>query len=135
MKFIADEKWRSIHTDVIPIQAPERIKEESNPIVLISTKKEFDKIRNVLVEWGLNTEQIIVDEDFLRLPACTREEIELDEEFIGYYEELKVLLAEKDMGNIKLVRTGRDYDGGYLMADSFANGRVAYSFGIADDIS
>ncbi|AUN95708.1 class I SAM-dependent methyltransferase [Pseudazoarcus pumilus] len=33
------------------------------------------------------------------------------------------------------VRLGRDHDGGYVMAADLLNGGVAYSFGIADDVS
>ena len=36
---------------------------------------------------------------------------------------------------VSYIRTGRDYDGGYVMADCFSDCTVAYSLGICDDVS
>lgn len=35
----------------------------------------------------------------------------------------------------KFVRMGRPHDGGYVMLDDFENRKIAYSFGIADDVT
>lgn len=35
----------------------------------------------------------------------------------------------------KLVRVGKADDGGYIMLDDYADSKIAYSFGIADDVS
>lgn len=47
------------------------------------------------------------------------------------------LLEVKDVANPLhgFCRIGRDYDGGYVMYDDFAGRKVAYSFGINDDVS
>ena len=39
------------------------------------------------------------------------------------------------VGGFDLVRTGKHYDGGYIMLDDFHAGDIAYSFGICDDVS
>ena len=44
------------------------------------------------------------------------------------------LLAPKEVVGKKLIRIGHDYDGGYVMVDDIEN-CIAYSFGIADDVS
>ena len=44
------------------------------------------------------------------------------------------LLSPKEVVGKKLVRIGHDYDGGYVMVDDIEN-CIAYSFGIADDVS
>ena len=33
------------------------------------------------------------------------------------------------------IRVGRDYDGGYTMVNNFKSPKIAYSFGICDDVS
>lgn len=38
-------------------------------------------------------------------------------------------------GGYRFVRIGRQNDGGYVMVDDFKNRRIAYSIGIADDVS
>ncbi len=51
-----------------------------------------------------------------------------------YYNELQELLQVRKAEDFRLVRIGRDYDGGYVMFDDFGGG-IAYSFGICDDVS
>ena len=55
------------------------------------------------------------------------------EEYIKTVRDL--LTIRKVAGQKNLVRVGREYDGGYIMLDDFANNMHAYSFGIADDVS
>lgn len=51
-----------------------------------------------------------------------------------YYNELQDLLHIEKAENFSLVRMGRDNDGGYIMLDDLPGG-IAYSFGIARDVS
>ncbi|MBQ4430570.1 MAG: hypothetical protein II877_03625, partial [Synergistaceae bacterium] len=51
-----------------------------------------------------------------------------------YYDELQELLHVGKAVGFGLVRVGRDNDGGYVMLDDFGGG-IAYSFGIAGDVS
>ncbi|MEN3167619.1 hypothetical protein [Gluconobacter sp. OJB] len=44
-------------------------------------------------------------------------------------------LAPRKAKDAKKCRVGRDYDGGYVMLDSFPSGSVAISLGINDDVS
>lgn len=52
----------------------------------------------------------------------------------SYYRELHSLLKISPVKN-KLCRMGKSGDGGYVMLNNFQHGRVAYSFGINDDVS
>ena len=52
-----------------------------------------------------------------------------------YYSELQDLLHIGRVEGFGFVRSGRDYDGGYIMLDDFHAGNIAYSFGISDDVS
>lgn len=45
------------------------------------------------------------------------------------------MLTPKDVKGRDFVRIGKDFDGGYIMLDDFSPNQVAYSFGIADDVS
>ena len=51
-----------------------------------------------------------------------------------YYRRLHELLKISPVKN-KMCRLGRHGDGGYVMADAFRQGGIAYSFGINDDVS
>ena len=53
----------------------------------------------------------------------------------NYYTALKSVLKIKRAENVKFIRVGRKSDGGYVMADDFGKGNVAYSFGISNEIS
>ena len=54
-----------------------------------------------------------------------------------YYKSIHTSLHifEIDDTNINLVRLGRDEDGGYIMAKPFSSKKIAYSIGIADDVT
>ena len=58
---------------------------------------------------------------------------------IAYYERLCALLHLHEVPGLGLVHVGREHDGGYLMLDDFRGEddgrRIAYSFGISDDVS
>ena len=45
------------------------------------------------------------------------------------------LLRPHQLGNVEKIRVGREFDGGYVMADSFDGIEAAYSLGINDDVS
>ena len=52
-----------------------------------------------------------------------------------YYSQLHDLLSIGKAENFGLVRVGQNKDGGYVMLDDFSAGGIAYSFGIANDVS
>lgn len=57
----------------------------------------------------------------------------------NYFEFIKkmrsILIVRGVEGSKKLIRVGRNYDGGYIMLNDFSKDMHAYSFGIADDVS
>ena len=58
-----------------------------------------------------------------------------DQESYEYYRMIRQLTTIYSIEPIKLVRIGKDYDGGYIMADSLSSAKIAYSIGISDDTS
>ncbi len=53
-----------------------------------------------------------------------------------YYEEIHELLHLAKIDGVSLIRIGRVNDGGYIMSDDFDHDdKIAYSFGICDDVS
>ena len=53
-----------------------------------------------------------------------------------YYEEIHELLHLAKIDGVELVRIGKDNDGGYIMPDDFSSDdKIAYSFGISNDVS
>lgn len=74
--------------------------------------------------WPVN-DSVSLDETLKR---CT---LTADE---GYYRRLHGLLHISGAEGYPIVRIGRENDGGYVMLDDFPGG-VAYSFGIAGDVS
>ncbi len=55
---------------------------------------------------------------------------------IDYYIKLKKLLRIEKLADCPLIRIGdMNKDGGYIMADDFEPGGIAYSFGISNDVS
>lgn len=60
---------------------------------------------------------------------------ELEISFLSIFQETRARLHVKDVLNLPWVRVGRDYDGGYVMADEFNTNPIVYSFGICDDVS
>ncbi len=54
-----------------------------------------------------------------------------------HMKKMRTLLAMQDIpvGSGQLFRAGNLYDGGYMMYDQFKDSKIAYSFGISDDVS
>ena len=53
-----------------------------------------------------------------------------------HIQQIRSLFPLKGVGSTKgFVRVGRAHDGGYVMFDDFEDRKIAYSFGIADDVS
>ena len=68
------------------------------------------------------------------VPVTFQEKINVIPE---YYELLRERLKVKRIVGKNFVRLGNPYDGGYIMVDNFniSGGGIAYSFGIANDVS
>ncbi|MBQ6005207.1 MAG: FkbM family methyltransferase [Selenomonadaceae bacterium] len=67
------------------------------------------------------------------IPVSFQEKINVIPE---YYKALRKKLTVKKIVDKNFVRLGKPHDGGYIMVDNFnRRGGIAYSFGIADDVS
>lgn len=74
------------------------------------------------------------------IDSCTRNLFMSDRarntrRYAMFSEYSKLLKCKRMDQAINFCRIGRVNDGGYIMADSFENVRIAYSFGICDDVS
>lgn len=54
---------------------------------------------------------------------------------VEQWNRIKQLTATKDIAGVKYIRIGSDSDGGYILADTFSDANIVYSFGIAEEIS
>lgn len=52
-----------------------------------------------------------------------------------YCQQIRKLLHIYGVDNFQLVRVGGKHDGGYIMLDDFENVKLAYSFGISNDVT
>lgn len=52
-----------------------------------------------------------------------------------FYEKLHTILKVYSADENEMVRVGKDYDGGYVMVLPLSENKIAYSFGIANDVS
>ncbi len=132
IQYIVDRNWETIQSD-IPVYDPERLKSETNPIVVITTGKYEKEIRKWLYEIGIREENVISCE--IIMDALSQEAIGVDEQTATQLEKFRKLVSIRKAEGIDLVRVGKDNDGGYLMLDHFGDGKVAYSFGISRDVS
>ena len=53
----------------------------------------------------------------------------------AFMQRVRKLFFRRDVVGFSMTRIGRAHDGGYVMADDFRDKRIAYSIGIADDVS
>ena len=152
VKCIIDRDYEKYNCYDIPVQSPKWLKENCSlgiPII-VSVKNDVYKkqIVSKLIELGIDESLIItkannvaveISDDEQReayIKCISHQEIQgtNEEQIVKTYEDVKKLTRIQFAGD--LIRLGNDNDGGYVMLDSFkAKNGIAYSFGIAEDIS
>lgn len=95
--------------------------------------RKFDHLENVIEIANRNIENL-TRAFFAANPDCIIEDIK-NYHLFKHIKRIRSFLTVKDVDGMKYVRVGRDYDGGYVMADHFPAGSIAYSFGISNDVS
>lgn len=85
----------------------------------------------------LETKKELVNEFDMSQLMCIIEPVVVERsEEKAYYSILRDLMkVRKVNSDKKLIRMGRNNDGGYVMLNDFDDCKVAYSFGISDDVS
>ncbi len=134
VKYFVDRNWKDLGDMPYPVKAPEEILKEKDPVVVIATDRYAEEIREWLVAGGIPDASIVSGN--MELNAYSTEKITVSEDARQYLNEARKLLSVMDADHFSdFVRVGKKNDGGYLMLDDFAKGRIAYSFGICNDVS
>lgn len=158
VKYVVDRRWESLNTTGgktfgnVVYKPLETLRQETNikVIIAIESGSIAAEISKKCQEMGIEKTDIIwdiraipyinVEDDSEIKTLCRREYLsggEAEErygrDYSRYLTELTELLSPWHLKG-KKVRIGNVNDGGYVMADCF-EGKAAYSFGIANDVS
>ena len=152
VKCIIDRDYEKFNCYDIPVYSPNWLRENRSldiPII-VSVKNDIysKQIVSELIELGIDERMIIsktnnvaveISDDELReasIMCFSHEEIHgtKEEQIVKTYKDVKKHTRILFAGD--LIRVGNNNDGGYVMLDSFeSKNRIAYSFGIAEDVS
>lgn len=122
-KYIVDNLLAKYNPQIITTDELEK-REEDLCVFLTTTKLEINKE----LEEKLKGDK----RNIFNIMRPTIVNVHGKKEYFRYlYELLKPFVVK----NKKMIRIGRNNDGGYIMLDDFADDMKAYSFGICDDIS
>ena len=129
--FAVDKQYNAITNKHVAVKAPEVIRQYMDIKVVIAQgiPQVVTYIKNELLSWGMKEENIISE-----CPSYSTESENIDASWIV---EAWKLLKIKKVQNGDLRRIGGKNDGGYIMLDDFSKkgeAKVAYSFGICDDV-
>lgn len=125
--YIIDNRLAEINPAIISV-ADLKEKDTVGLIILLTvTNKEINQIlENQISSLGLNIE----------IQNCLKPALMHSPEKKEYFKSLREKLTAKAVVNeMKFVRVGKLYDGGYVLVDDFSADMKVYSFGIAGDVS
>ncbi len=124
--YIIDNRLAEINPAIIAVEDL-RLKDTDGLVVLLTiTNREINReLENQINSLGLNIEI----QNYIR-PALMH-----SPEKKEYFEKVKSALYAKEVEGVSLIRIGKEYDGGYCLADDFSRDLKVYSFGIAGDVS
>lgn len=125
--YIIDNRLAEINPAIISVNDLKEKDTDGLIILLTIPNKEINQILvNQINSLGLNVEiQNILKPALMHSPS--KEE---------YFKTLKDKLRVRGLqDNLEFIRVGKPYDGGYVLADDFAEDMTVYSFGIAGDVS
>lgn len=157
IKYVVDRNYKDISIEGIEVIPVEQLKACGNRIV-ISVRNGRENIMEMLRQYGIREGDIIAPDASIILPVNTNnaytvaEDIHITkEEYIiehgqDAYDQLKQIkkclkvytVSGSDKCSLPgYVRVGNESDGGYIMIDTILENseKIAYSFGIADDVS
>ncbi len=152
VKYIIDQNASAYKDFHIPVHTVDFLNKDENACIIISvySKIKRKEIIDAIKERGIREDQIVIGEhriaveegltcgsDMFHWSYFTKKEAEKQFgcEFLAFWKKLNQELKVQRILEKSLVRIGKDNDGGYVMIDDFRSGRIAYSFGISDDVS
>lgn len=126
VKYAVDADWRQFHCADIEVYPPEKLREESEAIVVITlaARGTCQKIMQLCLGFGVPGTRIVCENCCL-LESGKQQKLEA----------IRRLLHIRSVVGKELVRVGGTNDGGYIMLDDFVAGGIAYSFGISNDVT
>lgn len=126
-KYIVDNGLSRYNENILSFESfKNKINENTLLILTAVNKKAYSEIKQELLRYA-NSDQIISIIDPVIISRPEKSE---------YFAILKELLRVRRINPYqKLIRVGRNNDGGYIMVDDFEKSKIAYSFGISDDVS
>ena len=108
-------------------QADERLREVSDDVHDIRQGDLFRRIEFL-------QSKLLFLESMLQRNLMSKKDQE-ESTLYAFMQRMRKLFSRRGVVGISLTRVGRAHDGGYVMADDFRDKRIAYSIGIADDVS
>ena len=151
VKYIVDLNAPNIRfVGDIPVYSPNHLLDDASKVVIaIQNEISYREIeeylknngyRDDLIIWRINSIPIIHEKSNMR--SIAQKEYYTQTEFVeihgcDYLDKLSKIRLSLNVysPDCELVRVGSDNDGGYVMANRFFDGGIAYSFGIGNDVS
>lgn len=150
VKYIIDQNASAYKSFHIPVYTVDFLNKDEDACIVISvySKLKRKEMIDAIKERGIRENQIVIGDhrivvegriggtDMFCWSYFTKKEAEkqLGYEFLEFWKSLNQELKVQKVFGKSLVRLGKDDDGGYVMIDDFKSGRIAYSFGISDDV-
>ncbi len=160
IKYVVDKKYNNSSFAGLPVKSPECLKDDDETRIVVGVRDKTDEVVRSLIDMGVDRQRIVSVDHSIEYPISSRkmrssinilrytfDEIknERGSEYLKYLDEIRSSLRiyginatfKFDYDRKHFVRIGRNNDGGYIMANCLSNSRskIAYSFGIADDVS
>lgn len=152
IKYLVDSNWEQMRGMFVPLEvfSPQKLltDKEVKVVISVTDSRGAAKIKEQLKELGVNPDKTVwnikLSSDHWGVASWQRfffdSEREMRDYFSDYYvdflKKIHELLTIKRVTNKKMIRVGRDNDGGYAMLNDFEKDEcIAYSFGIAEDVS
>ena len=151
VKYAVDRDFQNIKKlESISVRNPKLLIDEQDATIVVALANPYyrDDVVNELLSYGIPKERIVDsickygwENDHLqniRRISCTKKEyneIVSDVHGVERLEEINHLFKIKKVTGFGVKRIGRNEDGGYIMLNDFRGGRIAYSFGISNEIS
>lgn len=124
--YIVDNRLSNYNNNILPLDVCMKCCSKNIIVIFTAEKNNNRELLSILREYVRDCDIINVIE-----PAVTDRPSKY-----AYFSELREMLSvRKVKTESEFIRIGRNNDGGYMMLNDFHDCKIAYSFGIGDDVS
>jgi len=146
LKYVVDTNWKNKRYEKAQCLSPDSLADEKEAVIVIAVASQTvcKNIIDVLHNLGIKDDRIVFGVKYLTIaseyhPQSSMYEYgnysDYNNDYMIRLRKIRELLRIYKL-NASLVRVGNKNDGGYVMIDDFYDTeKVAYSFGICDDVS